>query len=90
MRTLPQSTRIIIWVFVGVILTLTAIALTIPAAPLQNSATAGAMIQAATPTTEVPSEVGSTDGVVLIAVVIVLVILIPILFRWKDWTTNAK
>jgi hypothetical protein len=49
------------------------------------SASAGVMIQQPTPTpTTIPaSEIGSTDGILVMGIVIVLIITLPILFRKK-------
>ena len=40
----------------------------------------------ATPTTEAVSRAGSTDGIVLMGVIIVAVILLPLIFRKSIWT----
>jgi hypothetical protein len=44
----------------------------------------------ATPTPEVQdkSEVGSTDGIVLMGVVIVMIIVVPIMLRRKTWADS--
>ncbi|HCB01419.1 MAG TPA: hypothetical protein DEP19_03460 [Anaerolineae bacterium] len=49
------------------------------------SASAGVMIQqpTATPTALSDSEIGSTDGILIMGIVIVLIITLPILFRKK-------
>ena len=53
------------------------------------SASAGVMIQQPTPTpTAIPaSEIGSTDGILAMGIVIVLIITLPILFR-KKWRSK--
>ncbi len=55
----------------------------IPAEAFTVSASAGVMIQQPTPTpTAIPaSEIGSTDGILVMGIVIVLIITLPILFR---------
>jgi uncharacterized membrane protein len=52
---------------------------------LTASASAGVMIQQPTPTpTAIPaSEIGSTDGILVMGIVIVMIITLPILFRKK-------
>jgi uncharacterized membrane protein len=48
-------------------------------------ASAGVMIQQPTPTpiTQLESEIGSTDGILVMGIVIVLIVTLPILFRKK-------
>ncbi|HEY5901688.1 MAG TPA: hypothetical protein VIU39_03970 [Anaerolineales bacterium] len=40
-----------------------------------------------TPTPVPPSEVGSTDGLVMLSVIIVLIIAVPILIRRRSWSS---
>jgi hypothetical protein len=51
---------------------------------------AAAFFFQATPTPQVQdkSEVGSTDGIVLMGVVIVMIIVVPILLRRKTWADS--
>lgn len=46
------------------------------------SASAGMIIQQPTPTAQLDSEIGSTNGILIMGIVIVLIITLPILF-WK-------
>ncbi|MBL8049929.1 MAG: hypothetical protein JNM46_01795 [Anaerolineales bacterium] len=48
-------------------------------------ATAGLIIQqpTPTPTAQLDSEIGSTDGILIMGIVIVLIVTLPILFRKK-------
>ena len=39
----------------------------------------------ATPPAVSSSEIGSTDGLVFVSVIIVVIILTPMLLRWKTW-----
>ena len=50
-----------------------------------NPATAGMLIQQPTPTpiTQLDSEIGSTDGILVMGIVIVLIVTLPLLFRKK-------
>jgi len=50
-----------------------------------TSASAGVMIQqpTSTPITQFESEIGSTDGILVMGIVIVLIVTLPILFRRK-------
>jgi len=41
-----------------------------------------------TPQGEDVSEIGSTDGIVLMGVVIVMIVVVPILLRRKTWSEN--
>lgn len=52
---------------------------------LTASASAGVMIQQPTPTPAplIESEIGSTDGILIMGIVIVLIVTLPILFRKK-------
>ncbi|GAB4419339.1 MAG: hypothetical protein Kow002_06880 [Anaerolineales bacterium] len=90
MKNLSQPTRIAIWLGAGILVILTAIALTVPLPSVQTSAAAGAMIDSTASAAQTSSEVGSTDGIVMLAAVITLIITIPILLRWKDWTRDKK
>lgn len=53
-----------------------------------NSNTAAVLYQAATPTPAgaAVSRAGSTDGIMIMGVVIVIIVLVPILFRRSMWT----
>lgn len=56
-----------------------------------NSTTASLSLQT-TPTPPVEedrTEVGSTDGIVVMGGVIVLIVLVPILLQYKTWTQRA-
>jgi membrane protein YdbS with pleckstrin-like domain len=90
MKTFSTSTRVVIWILAGVVVIMTAIALTIPTFPYQNSATAGAMLGTVSSTPQPDSEVGSTDGIVMLAAIITLIITVPIILRWKDWARKDK
>ncbi len=63
-------------------------ALSSPVLLIKPVAGAAALYQASTPTPipEAVSQAGSTDGIMLMGVVIVLIVLLPILFRRSTWT----
>ena len=88
MKTPPRSTRIVIWVLVGVVVIMTAIALTIPTPSTQTTAIEETMVGTDSGTPQSPSEVGSTDGIVMLAALIALIITVPIILRWRDWIRN--
>jgi len=90
MKTFLVSTRVVIWILAGVIIIITAIALTIPTFPSHNSAAAGAMVGTVSNAQQPASEVGSTDGIIMLAAIITLIITVPIILRWKDWIRNNK
>ena len=88
MRLAPKHFRIAFWVMLGVAITLTSLAFHRPVSMAQES-DAPAMQTEATATASEKSEVvGSTDGIMLMAAAIVLIILIPILIRRKAWANE--
>ena len=50
------------------------------------SLSAGALAPQATPTLVPNSEVGSTDWITLVSIIVVLIIVIPILVRRRSWS----
>lgn len=56
-----------------------------------NTTTASLLLQTSPtpPVEEDRSEVGSTDGIVVMGGVIVLIVLVPILLQYKSWTQRA-
>ncbi|MBI5296037.1 MAG: hypothetical protein HY869_11235 [Chloroflexi bacterium] len=36
-----------------------------------------------------PSEIGSTNGLVFVGILITIIIIVPILIRWKTWVRKA-
>ncbi len=55
------------------------------AGPTLGAAGSAEAALAATPTPAVISEVGSTDWITLVSIIIVLIVIIPILIRRKSW-----
>lgn len=90
MKNFSPSTRLVFWILIGFVIIFTAIALTIPTFPAQNTAAAGAMVGTVSGAQQPASEVGSTDGIVMLAAIITLIITVPVILRWKDWTRNHK
>ncbi len=43
------------------------------------------VVGTATPSAVSSSEIGSTDGLVFVSAIIVVIILTPMLLRWKTW-----
>jgi hypothetical protein len=60
-----------------------------PVMQAEPSATAAFPLVTPTPQPEGVSEIGSTDGIVAMGGIIVLIVLTPILLRWKDWMRSA-
>ena len=80
--------RPIITVGLGLVLALFSAALTYSAPPNlhEDLASADFFLQpTTTPESEDFSEIGSTDGIVVMGLVIALIIVIPILVRRKSW-----
>jgi hypothetical protein len=88
MKISLRSTSIGLWILAGVVVIMTAVALTIPISPAQNSPTAGAMVGTVSSPPQPDTEVGSTDGIVMLAALIALIITVPIILRWRDWIRN--
>ena len=63
-------------------------ALSRPGSGLNSNVAVAALYQATTPTpiADAVSRAGSTDGIMLMGVVIVIIVLVPILFRRSTWT----
>ena len=71
---------------IGLLLALSSAALSHPAvAPDELSAAALSLQVTATPTPQQVSEIGSTDWIMLMSIVIVLIVVVPILIRRKTW-----
>ena len=71
---------------IGLVLALIAAALSQPTlAPEQPGAAALSLQVTATPAAQPASEIGSTDGIMLMSVIIVLIVVVPILLRRKSW-----
>jgi hypothetical protein len=83
--------RPIISIGLGLILALFSAALTYSAPPsIQGDLDSGAFFlqPTATPPPQDLSEIGSTDGIIVMGFVIALIIIIPILLQRKSWMEN--
>ena len=59
--------------------------------PSDGNTTAAFFLQATTtPPPEDPSEIGSTDGIVVLGGMITLIIFVPILVRYKYWARASS
>lgn len=91
MRTPSQIIRIFLWTLLGFGLAFTSLALSRPFPQAQdNPATPEALTATLATTARSRSEAGSTDEIVLIAVIIVLIVILPILIRRKDWENGKQ
>jgi hypothetical protein len=61
-----------------------------PGMQTEPSATAATPLVTTTPQVVDVSEIGSTDGIVAMGGIIVLIIITPILLRWKQWMRPAQ
>jgi Na+/H+ antiporter NhaC len=91
MRSPTRLVRALLWIILGVAVGLANLGADLPrgfaqsAAPLQVSAT-----QTVESLAEIEQDLGSTDGIVLVSVFIVLIVVIPILLRRKAWSNGDK
>jgi len=85
--------RPVIVIGTGLVLALFSAALTQSVQPADTgnlSAAAFLLQQTATPQTQDVSEVGSTDEIVIMGGVIVLIVIVPIILRRKDWMRSMQ
>ena len=85
MKKLSSPTRIILFALIGVSLAFMSVAF--------GSGTPTPQRAAPTPTltkAELASEVGSTNGIMVWAIIITLIIVIPILWHWIQWKREEK
>lgn len=84
-----MKTKYIIWIaslFIALVIALMATAFDQPIVSAQNQGAASiSLLATSTPAAEGVSEIGSTDGIFIMGVVIVLIVAIPVLiYRKKD------
>ena len=84
--------RPIIVIGIGFLLALLSAALTYSPPPAMEGALGGAAFFNMQPTPTPPpndlSEIGSTDGIVIMGILITLIIIVPILLQRKSWLEN--
>jgi hypothetical protein len=91
MKTGSQTFRIAVWVILGIAILLSSLALTRPLQLVQDATAAPtALTTAVTATAEARSDAGSTDGIMLMGVVIMLIVIIPILLRRQSWSNGKR
>ena len=87
-KLMKKLMRPMITIGFGLVLALFSAALTYSAPPARqgNLAAAALLLQSTrTPQPQDLSEIGSTDGIVVMGIIIVLIIIIPILLQRKSW-----
>jgi hypothetical protein len=91
MKIKIQTIRVSFWIILGIAILLTNLALSRTSGMLQES-TATPAIQADTvvATEEARNEAGSTNWIMLMAVVIVLIVIIPILLKRQAWENGKR
>ena len=83
-----RTLRPILTIGLGCVLALFSAALSYSAPPAMQGDLAAAFFSVQATTTPPPqdlSEIGSTDGIVIMGVLIALIIIVPLLLRRKSW-----
>jgi hypothetical protein len=91
MKTGYQTMRIAFWIVLGITIAFTSLALNRPL-PSAQDATATPVQQSATivATAEAVENAGSTDEIMLLAALIVVIIITPILISRKAWSNGKR
>ena len=86
MRNRARPLRPIAVIGIGLLLAVASAALSQPALPSRDPGAAALAFQVtATSTLPAKSEIGSTDGIMLMGIVIVVIVVVPILLRRLSW-----
>jgi hypothetical protein len=89
---MKRTIRHLITITLGFVLALASAALSYSTPPAMQGTFGGAgaffLQSTTTPPAQDLTEIGSTDGIVFMSFVIVLIIIIPILLRRKSWMEN--
>jgi hypothetical protein len=89
MKTQSQTIRVGFWVLLGVAILFISLALNRPLLLAQEAtATPTLLTDTISATVEASNDVGSTDGIMLLGVVIMLIVIIPILLRRRAWSNG--
>ena len=89
MKMKSQTIRITLWILLGTIIAFASLALNRPAPMVQEgTATPTELADTINAKAEPRNEAGSTDGIMLTAIVIVMIVIIPILIRRKAWSNG--
>jgi hypothetical protein len=89
---MKRSLRFLITILLGLILALFSAALTYSTPPVAQGDFGTAALLMVQPTSSPPpqdlSEIGSTDGIVTMGILIALIVVIPIVLRRDSWMEN--
>ena len=75
-----KTIRIAFWILLGLAISATGLALNSPRQTLPQASP--------TPTADVAADLGSTDGIMFVAVIILLIIITPILIKMLTWRND--
>jgi len=91
MRTNSKTIRIAFWILLGIAILVSSLGFnrSLPRAQ-DTTATPASQTSTLTAEAEVLEDVGSTDGIMFMAVLIVLIVIIPILLRRQDWSNGKR
>jgi len=91
MKLNSQTIRIVFWIILGIAILLSGLGLSGPL-PVALDATPTPTIISDTiiSAAEARVDAGSTDGIVLIAAIIVLIVIVPILLRRQAWSNRKR
>jgi membrane protein YdbS with pleckstrin-like domain len=92
MKTPLSESRLTIGIISALVLILAVLLISAPVQLTPQAAGAGSPdLQSVTPTPTIdPSEVGSTNGIVILAFAIVGIVVLPVILRWKDWAARER
>ena len=91
MKTGSQTIRTAFWIVLGITIAFASLALNRPLPSAQEATpTPGAQADTIVAAAEAREDVGSTDGIMLLAVAIVLIIIIPILLKRQTWSNGKQ
>jgi hypothetical protein len=91
MKTKVQITRVFFWIILGIAVLLTNLALNIISPTIQEgTATTPTQTDTIATPAGAQEEAGSTDGLMIMAVLIVLIVIIPILLKRRAWENGKK
>lgn len=91
MKTNIHTIRVSFWIMLGIALLLTNLALNHTQPTLQElTVTSAVETGTVVATAEVDPGAGSTDGIMIVAVAIVLIVIIPILLKRRAWENGKR
>lgn len=92
MKTYLQTVRASFWIILGIVILFTNLALNRTSQRMAQEATTTPAAEMGTivAEAEAQSEAGSTDGIMFVAVIIVLIVILPILFRRQVWENGDR